>query len=137
MTTQQSKHAVLSLLAGLSLIAISAGIGHAGSVPDRAAVEQGLRDTAAELSDLVRQNKASTCGGDIEIAADYVKAAALKLHCQRFDLSLVDSSYGHGELRDISLNRAWCRQVAAETLPFIVRTEALKHRIGLLSRIQE
>ncbi|STX39300.1 hypothetical protein [Legionella feeleii] len=105
--------------------------------PDRHAIEEECRTAVSQLNELISQNPDDTCMGDIKIAASYVKASALKLHYHRFEQALTDILYGQHELKDISTNRSWCRQVAKDAKPFIPIVTQIGRDIEMLSRIQE
>lgn len=112
----------------------------AGSVvafPERPLVEHALKETAEALTSLSHKTLESPCQGDIEIAAAYLKAAAMKVHYQRFALALPDLGYAQRELQAIAGSRDWCKSIAVNTLPFISQVSDLKGQVELLSRVQE
>ncbi|MFW2535224.1 hypothetical protein [Legionella sp. 28fT52] len=117
-----------------------AGCLAAGSVlafPERPAIEQALKETAQALTSLSHQTLESPCQGDIEIAAAYLKAAAMKVHYQRFALALTDLGYSQNELQAIAGSRDWCKSIAVNTIPFIAQVHDLKTQVEMLSRVQE
>ncbi|STX84886.1 Uncharacterised protein [Legionella donaldsonii] len=112
----------------------------AGSVlafPERPAIEQALKETAQALTSLSHQTLESPCQGDIEIAAAYLKAAAMKVHYQRFVLALTDLGYSQNELQAIAGSRDWCKNIAVNAVPFINQVRDIKAQVEILSRVQE
>lgn len=111
--------------------------GSALAYPERPALENALRETTEGLLSLARQRSDSLCQGDVELAAAYLKTAAMKVHYQRFALALTDLDYSQRELKAIATSRDWCRDLAPKTLPFIPRVWDLKAQVEGLSRVQE
>ncbi|HHF7349664.1 TPA: hypothetical protein ACPSKE_002874 [Legionella feeleii] len=112
----------------------------AGSVlafPERPAIEQALKETAQALTSFSHQTLESPCQGDIEIAAAYLKAAAMKVHYQRFALALTDLGYSQNELQAIAGSRDWCKNIAVNAVPFINQVRDIKAQVEILSRVQE
>lgn len=111
--------------------------GTALAYPERPALEQALREATEGLLSLAQQTKTSLCQGDVELAAAYLKTAAMKVHYQRFSLALTDLDYSQRELKAIATSRDWCRDLAPKALPFIPQVQQLKAQVEGLSRVQE
>lgn len=117
-------------LAGLLLSEVSFA-----SHPDTRAITEECTHVAHQLNDMAGSNPEDRCAGDLEIAAAYIEAAGFKLRYQKTQQALTSIKYGELELKEISMNRAYCSQVFQSVKPVIARVIRLASEIEVLERL--
>lgn len=106
------------------------------SYPNTVDIEHECMDTATHLHRLANSNSEDLCTGDLEIAAAYIESAGLKLHYKKLEQALTSIKYGELELKEISLNRAYCAHFSSLIKPVIARVIRISSEIEVLERLK-